>query len=105
MRAERHEYDEPRQWIPAHALVATTLMSSGILTAKVVSVLDAVSHTQRSAVDAIQRESSPAIGVCASMCPLLGRAQEQPLHRLCSESCSRLCQRTRSDGTRAICRG
>src|SRR5438045_2584102 len=97
MGAERHDHNQPHQWVAALPLIAPTGVAPRVLATEVVSILNAVGNAQRRAVGAIQRQTSPAISASASMRPLLGGPQVQPFHWIWPEPCSRLADRTARD--------
>src|SRR5579862_4775732 len=97
MRAHRHQHDDSHERISADSV-----NFADVLAAEMLSILDAVGNAHRRAVDGVERQPFPAVTVRAAIGPFLAGAQKQPLHRLRTDSRTRLSQRARSYGPAAI---
>lgn len=85
VRTHCHQRDEPSQRISADAA-----SQSCFLRAEVLPVLVGVRHAHGGAVDAVKSEPAPSMLPRALVAPLSRALLEEPLHRLASQSGSRL---------------
>ena len=102
MRAQRHHRHDPHRRVPAGASILSVTIDAGLLAPEVGPVLLAIGHTDRSAIDAVQRQPAPTVAIRARIGPLGSGALVQPFHRVRAQPCARLTDRARGDGTTAV---
>jgi hypothetical protein len=100
VRAQGHQDHQAHQRVPTDPARAAS-----VLAAEEPAVLVAVRDPQRGAVDPVERQATPPVGIGTGAGPVLAGAREQPLHRIWPESCPRLDERAGGDGQAAVAAG